>query len=215
MMNAAKQPGGQGRAVVCYAKGLNGILKSISAELKTKISKVKGQNKGTLKFVQEDTWHNTIMPLGKWNGGTSCNKENLCCWSKADKRAASIFETKPKTERFTMKIGPKSLTAKHQDKNNIIKIYPTFPTVQNMNVDTKNKEQLKKKFGTDWEKTPHITIAYITKNLSQEELNALETWRISALAQLKEKEFTCVPEIAFFDAVVGNWGGITKNIRKC
>ena len=233
MMNAAKQPGGQGRAVVCYVKGWNRILKKISDELKTKISEVpevRGQKKGSLTFVKEDTWHNTIMPLGKWKGGKSCNPEKFCCWRNADVKAASIFKTVG-TETFAMHIGPESLTAKQQDKNKIIKIYPTYQTPDEMDVDIENKNKLNEKFRIEpdiadignwrnarkWVKrvgNPHITIAYITKNLAQDELKALERWRISALAQLKGKEFTCVPEIAFFDAVVGNWGGITKNIRK-
>jgi len=225
MSNAAKQPKGAGMAVVCYAKGLDSFLQGITNDLAKKRVPLKKLTK-----VKAGTWHNTIMALGKWQEPIRKNlaKDGKCkgcrgsvsCWKQADEKAKKLFNN-AHTKMFRMKITPESFIPKSTDKNNIIKIYPKFLSskkVDNKKVDSINKKVLKQKniFKKGIvEKTPHITIAYISKDLNKEQNKFLDQWRKSAKTKVKNGlVFDCVPAIAFFDSTVGSWSNDSKEIRK-
>ena len=221
MSNAAKQPKGAGMAVVCYAEGLDSFLQGITNDLAKKRVPLKKLTK-----VKAGTWHNTIMALGKWQEPTRKNLANIgkkgkckgckgsvSCWNQADGKAKKIFNN-AHTKMFRMKITPESFIPKSNDKNNIIKIYPT---VLNKSVDSTNKQNLKKIFKEgEVENTPHITIAYISKDLNKKQNKFLDQWRKSAKTVVGKsgKTFDCFPEIAFFDSTVGSWSNDSKEIRK-
>jgi len=221
MSNAAKQPKGAGMAVVCYAKGLDSFLQGITNDLAKKRVPLKKLTK-----VKAGTWHNTIMALGKWQEPIRKNLANIgkkgkckgckgsvSCWKQADQKAKELFKT-ALTNKFRMTITADSFKPKKTDKNNIIKIYPQF--LSSKKVDSTNKQNLKQIFKEgEVENTPHITIAYISKNLDVTEQGRLDQWRESAKTKVKNGlEFDCVPAIAFFDSTVGSWSNDSKEIRK-